>query len=307
MRFGPIKGFPVRFRLLVLFAFAACFSYLHAAAQNYAVSPPARDAIERGDQALASKKYSQAADKSLALAADDSARASAHHLRGSALFGQLRDEGKDLQPAEAEFRTAIHLDPANPVYHFDLATALLLEKRDSEGVRELQEYLKEEPAGAEASVARQWILQPGRARGEFPPDFHFVTAQGDAISPDALKGKIVVFDFWATWCPPCRAALPDLKDLVKIYPPDRFALISISIDDDEQKWKTYVEQKKMTWSQYHDAGHAVFKAFGLQVVPTYVVLGTDVSILDRITGTDPQKSVAYRLKALLAKRSELSR
>jgi thiol-disulfide isomerase/thioredoxin len=258
------------------------------------------------------RKYhdaAEAADKAISLSATDRQRAQAHNMKGRAYLGQIEIDAKMLSLAEQEFRAASEADQSVPIYHFSLGVALLKESRDSDGVQELQKFIDLGPSAQqteELQLARQWVIQPGRARGNYAPDFHLSTAQGDEISLASLKGKIAVLDFWATWCPPCREALPDLKDLVKKYPPDRFALISVSVDQDEAAWRDYVEKKKMTWLQYHDIKSELYHTFDLHVIPTYIVIAGDGSIIERVQGTDPQQSISYRLKNILANRPELN-
>jgi thioredoxin-like negative regulator of GroEL len=247
----------------------------------------------------------EAADKALTLSPSDHQRSQAHNLKGRAYFAQIVTAPKMLPLAEQEFRAALQADPTVAINHFSLGVALLKESRDTEGIPELQKFIEMDPHAQEAQLAYQWIAEPGRSRGAFAPDFHLYTENGDEISLANLKGKIVVFDFWATWCPPCRAALPDLKDLVKKYPADRFSLISVSIDRDTDAWREYVEKKKMTWTQYHDIKSEFYRTFGLHEIPTYIVIAGDGSIIDRVEGTDPQQSISYRLKDILAKRPEL--
>jgi tetratricopeptide (TPR) repeat protein len=165
-------------------------------------------------------------------------------LKGHALLGQIVLDPHKLPQAQEEYRTAVQLDPSVASFHLSLGLALLKDSHDDEGIKELQTFLTLAPNDPEAGLAKEWIAEPGRARGTVAPDFHLATAQGEDISLASLKGKIAVFDFWATWCPPCRAALPDLKDLVKRYPPDRFVLISVSVDKDANAWTPTCSRRK---------------------------------------------------------------
>ena len=246
------------------------------------------------------------ADQALAIATADADKAKAHNLKGTAnLALSFRDASK-LPLAEQEYRAATLADPAVPPYHFSLGVALLKESHDAEAVQELRRFLQLAPSDAKAEIVKQWIAEPRRSRGEFAPDFHVTTAQGDELSLASLKGKIAVLDFWATWCAPCRESLPDLKDLVKKYPPDHFILVSISLDEDRNAWQEFVSREKMTWTQVNDGRGELFNNFGLQDVPTYIVLGADGSIIQRVVGTSPQQSIAYRLKDILARQPELN-
>jgi len=246
------------------------------------------------------------ADRALAMATTATEKAQAHNIKGTAYLAQISQDPKNIQLAQEEYRAASQADPLVPVFHFNLGIALLKDSHDDEGVKELQRFVDLAPQDTRVTMAKQWIAEPRRARGLYAPEFHVTSAQGNEISLDSLKGKIAVLDFWATWCPPCRAALPDLKDLVKKYPADQFVLISVSLDEDKNAWQDYVSKEKMTWPQVSDANRELFKTFGLEDVPTYIVLGADGSIIERVVGTDPQHSIAYRLKDILAKQPELN-
>jgi len=186
----------------------------------------------------------ESAQKALEAASNDAIRAQAHALQGEALVGLSASDARKMQAAEQQFRTAIQLDPQTPLYRLNLGIILLKESHDEEGVQELNNYLAQAPEGPFAETAKKMIANPRRARQNYAPEFHFTTLQGENISSEQLAGKIVVLDFWATWCPPCRASVPDLKDLEKKYSRDQLTLISISADEDETKWRDFCCQAK---------------------------------------------------------------
>lgn len=77
---------------------------------------------------------------------------------------------------------------------------------------------------------------------------------GDTVRLSSLKGKVVLLDFWASWCAPCRASN---KYLVKLYPKYKdkgFEIFGVSLDTDAAKWKAAVEKDKIKWTQVIDAG-----------------------------------------------------
>ena len=90
------------------------------------------------------------------------------------------------------------------------------------------------------------LADPRRAREISAPEFAFTSTslQGESISLKELSGKVVVLDFWATWCPPCRESLPELKELTKEYPSEKLAVISVSADENESQWKRVRSRKE---------------------------------------------------------------
>jgi thiol-disulfide isomerase/thioredoxin len=151
------------------------------------------------------------------------------------------------------------------------------------------------------------VGQPGpRGVGkEVAPEFEISTLQGQRVSLKQLGGRVVVMDFWATWCEPCRDALPDLKELTKKYPADKLVLISVSVDQDDSVWRKFVGKEKMDWTQYRDADKKIRTAFGIHAFPTYLVIDRDGVIKERFTGFNPEESTVERLKATLKKMPQL--
>ncbi|HXZ81059.1 MAG TPA: redoxin domain-containing protein [Terriglobales bacterium] len=245
------------------------------------------------------------AEKVVRLAADAPQRARAHMLRGFVLMSFASD-AKALSSAESEFRQALADYPNENVARFELGIVLLKQKRDEEGTKELSEYLAVAPSGTYADQARMLIADPRRARERFAPGFQLDTLQGERLSLNQLSGKIVVLDFWATWCPSCRAALPEIKELVKKYPREKLVLISVSADQNEQAWKDFVAKKGMDWPQCLDSDQKLRAAFQIRAFPTYLVIDGEGIVQQEIVGTDPQKSVAYRLKDTLKAMKQLN-
>jgi len=84
------------------------------------------------------------------------------------------------------------------------------------------------------------------------PAFAVTTEDGQRISLDDLQGKVVLIDFWATWCGPCRAALPHIQQIAQKFQGQPLVVLSVSLDSDETKWKGFVAKNNMTWLQYRD-------------------------------------------------------
>lgn len=245
------------------------------------------------------------ANKALALSADNSERAGAHNLKGEVFLAGSPRDAKDSAKAEEEFRESLKLAPEMATFHLNLARALLKQSRDEEASAELKQCLSLHPAPAMADTAEKLLSNPKRGREDFVPDFQFTTLRGDQISSQQLAGKMVVMDFWATWCPPCRESVPELRDLAKKYP-GQVVLISVSADSDDSRWREFIAKHDMTWHQYRDADHKIAGAFGVHAFPTYLVIGGDGAIEQRIVGMNPQETVVHRLKQFLANAPELA-
>ncbi len=78
------------------------------------------------------------------------------------------------------------------------------------------------------------------------------TPAGDSISLTAFKGKVVLLDFWASWCIPCRHANKDLKKLYAAYNKQGFEIFGVSLDEEISDWKRAIKKDKITWPQVID-------------------------------------------------------
>jgi len=221
------------------------------------------------------KNAIECADKVIELAKDDrQLLVKAYNNKGLSL--QELAERKDLKKllaAEAIYRQGLAIEGAPAVMRYNLGVALLEMNRDEEGIAELKTYIKEQPNGAYLETARQMIKDPRRAREKFAPDFTFVSSEGEHIALEDLRGKVVLIDFWATWCPPCVESVPEIRNLYKRYSKEgNFVIIGISSDDDEQEWRDFTAKNKMVWPQYRDKDHRIVSAFGIRAFPTYILI-----------------------------------
>ncbi len=78
------------------------------------------------------------------------------------------------------------------------------------------------------------------------------TVQGDSITLASLKGKVVLLDFWASWCMPCRAANKRLVKIYDKYKEKGFEIFSVSLDEDKKDWQKAIIKDKITWLQVND-------------------------------------------------------
>ena len=221
------------------------------------------------------KNVAESCDKIIEFAAGNAQlQAQSYNLKGIAL--QTQSEGKDqkkLQDAEANFRQGLALGIDLPGLHYNLGYTLLQENRDPEGIAELKKYVELVPEGDKTEQALKVIENPRRAREAFAPDFSLTTSEGEYISLDDLRGKVVLLDFWGTWCPPCVASVPALRDLHKRYAKEKsFVMISVSSDGIEEKWKDFILKNQMDWPQYLDRSHKIQRAFDVHAFPSYILL-----------------------------------
>jgi thiol-disulfide isomerase/thioredoxin len=229
----------------------------------------------------------QTARNAVAAARNDRPLAARTHLiRGAILVSMAAAPGdKRLREAEQEFREALSLDPAQVIGRKNLGITLIREGREPEGIAELKAYVASpnvDPGSIEET--RKIIANPIRGIHPFAPEFSFATLEGAKMSNAALQGKVVLLDFWGTWCPPCRASVPILQTLHRKFANQAFELVGVSSDDDESVWKSFITANHMSWREYLDLTGEVRSQFEIDSFPTYIVLDKEGVILFRQSG-----------------------
>jgi thiol-disulfide isomerase/thioredoxin len=121
------------------------------------------------------------------------------------------------------------------------------------------------------------------------------SAPGSSSSSSKSGEKLVLLDFWASWCGPCRESLPDLKRFQSAFSSDQVQVVSISEDRDENTWNSFVSQNQMTWEQRFDNNGESARRYGVQGFPTYILMDSNGTILQRYEGEDPQQSLVERI------------
>lgn len=170
---------------------------------------------------------------------------------------------------------------------------MLRELRDPEGIAELKKFIELQPSGATAEQAMKMIENPRRAREPYAPDFSFTSSEGEHITLEDLRGKVVLLDFWGTWCPPCVASVPSLRSLYKKYSKEApFTIIGISSDSEEDKWRAFTAEHQMVWPQYLDRTRNIHKAFSVRAFPTYIVIDHEGIVRFRVTGMSFEREAA---------------
>jgi peroxiredoxin len=157
-------------------------------------------------------------------------------------------------------------------------------------------FLSQKVFCAGDSTGKYVKMQELVKNGNHAPDFHYISSKNDTVKLSSFKGKIVVLDIWATWCGPCKAQIPHLDSLREKFKNKNVAFISISMDNDKQKWEDFVKNKNLSgiqvWSGSYDAqpvySYTIFKGetFGQDGfgsgIPVFVVIGADGKIVDNM-------------------------
>jgi thiol-disulfide isomerase/thioredoxin len=130
-------------------------------------------------------------------------------------------------------------------------------------------------------------LVAGAARQEAQPisaELSLTAFDGRTVDFGELRGEVVLLDFWATWCKPCREATPHLVRLNRRMEGKPFVLVGVSTDQDRENLDAYLAEEGLPWPQLWDANHQLMDAFGVSSLPTYLVIDHEGRPVWLITG-----------------------
>jgi thiol-disulfide isomerase/thioredoxin len=117
------------------------------------------------------------------------------------------------------------------------------------------------------------ISYPGETEeiGRPAPSFQLKDLEGNMISLEDFKGKVVMLDFWATWCAPCRATMPELERLQQEHPDD-FVLLAVNLGEDEDLVAPYVQSRQIQTRVLLDTDRSVGTAYGTTSIPIQFII-----------------------------------
>ena len=134
------------------------------------------------------------------------------------------------------------------------------------------------------------------------PKFTVKNIDETAFDADAFKGKVTLVDFWATWCVPCVASMPDMQKLYDKYKESGFTVAGVSIDEEgAKKVKPFLAKRKFTYPMLLDTDKdaPTWKAFGVHVIPAVFLVDRDGQIVQQWTGKPDKKEIEKAVSALL--------
>jgi peroxiredoxin len=177
-----------------------------------------------------------------------------------------------------------------------LQYALLLQSKNPDKTTALLKELEKNP---DPNIAQQAtaLLAQGELKSK-PLDLEFTAVDGSKVSLADLRGKVVLLDFWATWCGPCVQEVPNVVATYRKLHEKGFEIIGISLDQDKDALLHFTEEHGMTWPQYFDGEgwkNKISTQFGIRSIPA-------MWLLDRkgmVVSTNARANLEAQVNALL--------
>jgi len=227
------------------------------------------------------------------------------YKRGDALLAKAGEKAKpeQLEQAHAAFQQALTNYPKNlPALFRDGETLARMGKMDEAKTCFTECASMVMPTDPARLRAQHFAEDPSLALKKQAPAFEVTALDGTHFNLDAMGGRVVLIDFWATWCGPCNEELPHVKKIAKEFAGEPLVILSVSWDSDDAKWRQFIQKNEMTWLQYRDANHSLSNAFGVNAIPHYFVIDTDGGLTTELVGSG--SNVEGKLKKLVAKARE---
>ena len=239
------------------------------------------------------------------MATTPSSRALAEYRQAEAVYASAGDKPKPdkLKAAHSFLQEALGNAPRMPSALFLDGKILAQMGRMDEARTEFTQCVScVSPKDPARLRAEHFAENPELALHKMAPPFEVTALDGSRFNLDAMGGRVVLIDFWATWCGPCKAELPHMQQIARDFAGQPLVILSVSWDADEAKWKEFIAKNGMTWMQYRDADHKLSDQFGINAIPHYFTIDSDGVLTAEMLGSD--SDVEGKLKKLMVKARE---
>ena len=118
-----------------------------------------------------------------------------------------------------------------------------------------------------------------------PIDFTLPLLNGGTASLSANKGKVIILNFWATWCPPCRAEMPSMETLYQRFKNEGLEILAVNLGENQATVRQFIQNNRYTFPVPLDSNNRIGAIYGVEAIPTSYILDRDGKIIARIVGS----------------------
>ncbi|HOK46252.1 MAG TPA: TlpA disulfide reductase family protein [Bryobacteraceae bacterium] len=138
--------------------------------------------------------------------------------------------------------------------------------------------------------------------GDKAPDFSIVTDSGHTITRSNFGGKLLVLNFWATWCPPCIEEIPSLNEFQKRFAADGVVVLGVSVDQNPRAYQNFLSRVNVAFLTARDPEAKISTEYGTFKYPETYIINRDGRVVEKIIGATnwTDEAMMTRVKALLA-------
>lgn len=142
------------------------------------------------------------------------------------------------------------------------------------------------------------------SQGSRPPEFLLESADGSAyrLEDEVAGSRVVLINFWTTWCPPCRIELPQLERLYSRYRDSGLQILAVDVGEDEETVREFLRRRPVSFPVLLDRERQVAAKYHVEAFPTTIILDSEGNVVEVAEGLDPY--LAYRVESLLEPDSE---
>jgi thiol-disulfide isomerase/thioredoxin len=223
-------------------------------------------------------------------------------IRGK--LGEGKSSEADLAPEIGEFDAIFEAHKSEKTE--DVARILLMKSsvygellQDDEKAAALLNRIKTEFPDTALGQAESRKIQKSLSPGSPFPEFSVTDLEGKPLSLAAMKGKVVLIDFWATWCGPCVAELPYVLKAYEKHRAQGFEIIGVSLDQDKAQLLSFLTREKVTWPQHLDGKEpsaSLASKYAVETIPSTFLLDREGKIIEKnLRGEALETAVAKAL------------
>lgn len=137
--------------------------------------------------------------------------------------------------------------------------------------------------------------------GDTAPDFSIVTEHGKTVTRSDFGGKLLVLNFWASWCPPCITELPSLNEFAKEYASQGVVVLGVSIDKNEHLYKNFLLQRQVAFDTARDPEADISASYGTFQIPETYLIDRNGKVLEKVISNQDWMDTQFlaRVKGML--------